>query len=128
MMLRIEYRKKICSCYAIIKVCGLGLTATLNPHIASKHLRKVLSKLWSMSNVCAELGTGTDEMSETNQIYDQKATPTKPQNKNFLLEVYLNTSFSTLLQNFCLPRPVIHKIQAKPHKNTGILFSKPVAL
>ena len=30
MMLRIEYRKKNCSCYAIIKVCGLGLTATLN--------------------------------------------------------------------------------------------------
>ena len=37
---------------------------------------------------------------------------------DFLLEVYLNTSFSTLLQNFSLPRPVIHKIQVKTHKNT----------
>ena len=27
--------------------------------LASQHLRTVLSKLWSMSNVCAELGTGT---------------------------------------------------------------------
>ena len=30
----------------------------------------------------------------------------------------MNTSFSTLLQNFSLPRPVIHKIQVKTHKNT----------
>ena len=35
---------------------------------------------------------------------------------DFLLEVYLNTSFSTLLQNFSLPRPVIHKIQVKHTK------------
>ena len=30
----------------------------------------------------------------------------------------MNTSFSTPLQNFSLPRPVIHKIQVKIHKNT----------
>ena len=30
----------------------------------------------------------------------------------------MNTSFSTLLQNFSLPQPVIHKIQVKTHKNT----------
>ena len=30
MMLRIEYRKKICSCYAIIKVCGFRVNRHLN--------------------------------------------------------------------------------------------------
>ena len=41
----------------------------------------------------------------------------------FLLEVYLNTSFSMLLQRFILPRPVIHKIQAKKHTKTPAFYS-----
>ena len=52
MMLRIEYRKKICSCYAIIKVCGLGLTATLIllPGCSSSAIATPPSKLNPPSN------------------------------------------------------------------------------
>ena len=94
---------------------------------ATEHLRTVLSELWSMSNVCAELATWDCLKNILNNFeFMTKNHPYKT-TTDFLLEVYLNTSFSMLLQNFSLSRPVIHKIQAKTHKNTGILLSEPVA-